>query len=258
MAGESGPTAFLSGSNSPARSVSTIVQRSAMGSASKMNCSNFTALGSAGLIDLPAVVDVGDLLDGTMERQPLLAHQPLDERPLEDMDGDAAGPELERPFGHAPAGQLGGQVGVLDHLRTAVDGHDHAQLLVGREPLDDLERHLGVRLAVQADERRVGDPDQRIVHLKVEERPHASRRASRPGNWAIPPGPGAASAASVPPWPSGESATRSFDASRTLPVARSTAGICPWVKNRTCSRPNRPWLSKKSIVASWFSGLVMM
>ena len=30
----------------------------AIGSASKMNCSNFTALGSAGLTDPPAVVDV--------------------------------------------------------------------------------------------------------------------------------------------------------------------------------------------------------
>ena len=50
------------------------------------------------------------------------------------------------PSGSRRLGQLGGKVGVLDHLGTAVDDHDHAQLLVGREPLDDLERHLRLGL----------------------------------------------------------------------------------------------------------------
>ena len=94
-----------------------------------------------------------------------------------------------RPSGSRRLGQLGGQVGILDHLGPAVDRDDHAQLLVGREPLDHLERHLGVGLAVQAEERRVGDLDQRIVDLEVEERAdaplahlvQAARRAVRPG-----------------------------------------------------------------------------
>ncbi len=40
-------------------------------------------------------------------------------------------------------------------------------------PLDDLERHLGTGLAMQADERGIRDADQRVVHLEVEERADA-------------------------------------------------------------------------------------
>ncbi len=49
VAGESGPVAFLSGSNSTLRSHSTRAERSASGRASKMNRSNLTALGASGL-----------------------------------------------------------------------------------------------------------------------------------------------------------------------------------------------------------------
>ena len=108
---------------------------------------------------------------------------------LEEVDGDAAGPELEAAVGLAALGQLGGQVGILDHLRAAVDSDHHAQLLVGADLLDHLERHLGVGLAVQAEERRVGDLDERVVDLEIEERadaplPHlveAARAAVGPG-----------------------------------------------------------------------------
>jgi len=53
VSGEAGPVAFLSGSNSVARSVSTTSARSASGMASKMNCSNLTALGSRGSTACP-------------------------------------------------------------------------------------------------------------------------------------------------------------------------------------------------------------
>ena len=81
-----------------------------------------------------------------MERKLLLAREPLDERTFQDVYGDAAGPQLERALGHAPAGELRRQVGVLDHLGLAIDGDDDAEFLFGREPLDDLERNLRVRL----------------------------------------------------------------------------------------------------------------
>ena len=54
---------------------------------------------------------------------------------------------------------------------------DHAQLLVGREPLNDLERDLRAGFQVQADERRLGDPHQGIIHLEIKER--LARPASR-------------------------------------------------------------------------------
>ncbi len=187
----------------------------------------------------------------------MAARQALDEGAFEDVDGDAPGPQLQAPLGQAALGQGGREVGVLDHLRAAVDGHHHAELLVGRDLLDHLERHLGAGLAVQAEEGGVGDLHQRVVDLEVEQRPDARARASRRGSSATPPGPGAASAVSVPPWPSGLSATRPFSARSTLPEARSTAGICPWTKNRTWSRPKWPCSAKNRAVASWFSGLVM-
>ena len=37
---------------------------------------------------------------------------------FEDVDGDAPGPELEAAVGLAALGQLGGEVGILDHLRA--------------------------------------------------------------------------------------------------------------------------------------------
>ena len=86
------------------------------------------------------------------------------------------------PFGLAALGQLGREVGILDHLRPAVDRDHDAELLVGRELLDHLERHLGLGLAMEAEERRVGDLDQRVVDLEVEERPDTPARASRPGS----------------------------------------------------------------------------
>ena len=69
----------------------------------------------------------------------MLGGKPLDEGTVKNMNGDAAGPELEGTFGHATAGQFRRKVGVLDHLRAAFDRYDHAQLFIWRETLDNLE-----------------------------------------------------------------------------------------------------------------------
>ncbi len=54
MAGESTPSAFLTGEKSSARLVSTTTGFAAEGSASKTNISNFTPLAFSGLISLPS------------------------------------------------------------------------------------------------------------------------------------------------------------------------------------------------------------
>ena len=91
------------------------------------------------------------------------------------------------PSGSRRSASSVGQVGILDHLRAAVDGDDQAELLVGGELLDHLERHLGVGLAVVAEEGRVGDLHERVIDLEVKERAdaplahlvEAARRAAR-------------------------------------------------------------------------------
>jgi hypothetical protein len=89
------------------------------------------------------------------------------------VDGDAPRPKLEAAVGLPALRQVGGQVGILDHFRAAIDGDHHAEPFVGGELLDHLERYLGVGLAVVTEEGRVGDLDQRVVHLEVEERADA-------------------------------------------------------------------------------------
>ena len=65
------------------------------------------------------------------------------------------------------------------------------------------------------------------------------------------------SARIVPPWPSGDSATRLRSASRIRPLWRSTAGISPWTNRRSRSTPNESCWSKNAVVSAWFCGLVM-
>src|SRR5437763_720102 len=74
-----------------------------------------------------------------------------------------------------------------------------------------------------------------------------SRISSR--QLGCPRGPGAAKAVRVPPWPSGLRATRPFSASRTRPVSRSTAGICPWTKRRPRSRPKAACAADQAVEA---------
>ena len=93
------------------------------------------------------------------------------------------------PSGSRRSASSAGQVGVLDHLGPAADLDDDADPLVGVDLLDDLERDLGVGLAVQAEERGVGDLDERVIDLEIEDRAdsgrshllQARRRAVGPG-----------------------------------------------------------------------------
>ena len=109
-----------------------------------------------------------------MERQFVSAatDQTLHERPLDQVDGDAASPEFQASLRLPALRQGGRQVGILDHTRAAVHGDDHAQSLVRGELLDDFERHLGIRPAVMAEENGVGDVDERVIDLEVEEGAH--------------------------------------------------------------------------------------
>src|ERR1041384_7007997 len=63
-----------------------------------------------------------------------------------------------------------------------------------------------------------------------------------------------------PPCPSGLVATSSLAASSIRPLPISKLGMTPWGKNITSARdrPKNFCCSKNAIVASWFSGLVMM
>jgi len=148
--GESGPIAFLSGSNSPARSVSTIAERSAKGKASKMNCSNLTALGSAGLMLCPLSSMKPTFLMARWKGRDYADQRSMNDRsriwtamlPAHSSSDPSA-------RGDRPAR---GKVGVLDHLGPTVDHHHHASFSSG-ELARRLERQLGVRFSVQADER---------------------------------------------------------------------------------------------------------
>ena len=55
----------------------------------------------------------------------------------------------------------------------SVDRHDHAELLFGRKPLDHFERNLRIGLAVQPDERGLGNTNEGVIHLEIKKRAHA-------------------------------------------------------------------------------------
>ena len=222
-----------------------------------MNCSSLTAFGSAGFTVWPSSSRYGTFLtarwNGSWCRP---ASRSMNEA-VKNVNSDAAGPELESALGHAAAGQLEREVGVLDDLRTAVDRDDDAQLLVRREAFDDLERDLRAGFEVQAEERRIGD---RVPEgCRLENRRGFSRRARafHPDSLARGLRAGRPARRCVPPCPSGARAMWSLAARSILPVVRSNAGIWPWVKNRSLSRPKRSCCSKNAMVVSWFSGLVM-
>ena len=81
--------------------------------------------------------------------------EPLDERPFQYMNGNAARPELETSFGFATLGQLGAGG---RSTRSPAAGRRRVtttpSFSSGGELLDHLERHLGLGLAVKAEEQR--------------------------------------------------------------------------------------------------------
>ena len=92
-----------------------------------------------------------------------------------------------------------------------------------------LRRHLRPFVEVMAEERRVGDLHQRIIHLEIEDvLDAASAAAGRAGR-------SSARAVSVPPWPSGLRNSRPGASSNSRPVARSRAGMVPCRKKNTSS-----------------------
>ncbi len=190
-----------------------------------MNRSEFHRVRCLGLHQFPRFIDEGNFFDRAMERQldPIVLHQAFDELPLQDVDRDAPCPEGQVPVRLPAFGKFGREVGILDDLRVPFNADHDADLLVGGELLDHLEREFGVGLAVQAEEGGVGDLNQGVIDLEVEEGPDpASRSSSR--QLGEPSAGRAARAASVPPCPSGLKARCPFEAEEDLAVGLIDGG----------------------------------
>ena len=107
---------------------------------------------------------------------------PPQELDVEEVDRRVAGPEQQPAVRVGRVRQLVRQVGVLDDAAAAVDQGEDAELLVRVALAIDLGRRLRPQRDVLAEEGRVGDLHQRVVHLEVEDVPDAAvARARRAG-----------------------------------------------------------------------------
>src|SRR5262245_44802877 len=93
----------------------------------------------------------------------------LEEGRVKSMDRDAAGPEAKRAIGVALVRDLGGEVTVLDDLRSAIDADNVADALQ-RFALGNGKRgHFGLRQNMVAQECGVAHLDQWVIDLEIEQ-----------------------------------------------------------------------------------------
>ena len=141
-----------------------------------MNRSNLMALACRhGLHAAARGVDIGHLLMGKVIRQRIgLVLGAAEEVEIENVHRDAAGPNRQRAVGVRLAGDIVGQVAVLDDHQPAVNVHHVAHLLQRVALGNHLAGHLRVGEDVIADVFGPGDIDQGIVDLEVEQLPDAA------------------------------------------------------------------------------------
>ena len=94
----------------------------------------------------------------------------IEERTVEDVDRRRTVEEVELAVLRLAVALLVRHLGVLDHAIGLAELHGHPNLLVGIALRAELERILRLLLDVIADERGIGDLDERIVHLEEEHR----------------------------------------------------------------------------------------
>ena len=99
------------------------------------------------------------------------------------MDGDGTLPVVQPPVRAARVHPRLVQVGILDHAGLPSGRRNDAQLLPGIRLFHDLGRDERPRTTVEPEEYRIGHPDERIVHLEVEQVLHAllAHRGKGPG-----------------------------------------------------------------------------
>ena len=114
-----GPVAFFSGANSSSRRVSTASQRSASGSASKMNSSNFSAFSSVpGSTACRSRVDSAAPSCATWNGKPARSRHALQESTSNRWIAGLPARKRKRAVRSRLGASVGGQVGVLDRSRS--------------------------------------------------------------------------------------------------------------------------------------------
>ena len=114
---------------------------------------------------------VRHFLASHVKRQPAgVALHPFEKRAIENMDGDAAGPELERAVGILQIRATSSGKSLYSMIsQTAVDRNDVPDSLQRKLLPHDLRCHLRAGEQMVAEELRIAELGERIIDLEIED-----------------------------------------------------------------------------------------